>query len=143
MTFDDEILIAAPIDEVWAVYSDVEHWPEWTASVRECHYVAGTTLQPGARVRIAQPKLPVATWEVQALEPGRAWTWVATGPGVRTTAIHTLVAEGPDATRVRMQLEQRGPVGAIVARVYARLTRSYLAMEAAGLKRRCETAAAA
>ena len=143
MQFDGEVVIDASIDEVWAVYSDVERWPEWTESISTVSYVDGGALAVGARVRIKQPKLPTAVWEERDVEPGRSWTWVATGPGIRTTAVHTLEPAGANATRVQQTLVQQGPVGALVGRVYARLTRSYLAMEATGLKRRCEAHASA
>ncbi len=138
MRFDDEVLIDAPIDDVWAVYSDVEHWPDWTASVRSVAFVDGHAVELGARARIKQPKLPTAVWEVRTIEPARSWTWVATAPGVRTTAVHTLEAEGEHKTRVHQTILQEGPIGVLIGRVYARLTREYLAMEAAGLKQRCE-----
>ncbi len=143
MTYDDEITIAAPPDHVWSVYSDVEHWPDWTTSVRSVRFVDGTALAPGTRAWIKQPKLPPARWEVVGIEPGRSWTWVARAPGLRTTAVHTVEPSATGGTRVHMSLEQAGPLGRLMGRLYARLTRRYLAMEAAGLKQRCETTAAA
>lgn len=143
MQFDHEAVIDASIDRVWDVYTDVERWPEWTRSVRSCTYVDGDAITVGARVRIEQPKLPTAVWAVRAVDPGRSWMWVATGPGIRTTAVHTLEPAGQQSTRVHQTLVQRGPLGTIVGRMYARLTRTYLAMEAAGLKARCEQHASA
>ena len=67
----------------------------------------------------------------------------ARAPGIRTTATHTLESVDTNRTLVRQKLVQDGPLGAVIGRVYARLTRSYLAMEAAGLKQRCEAHAAA
>jgi len=138
MQFDDEVMINASIDAVWAIYSDVERWPEWTRSVRSLRYVDGAELAVGARVRIEQPKLPTATWEIRVVDPGQSWTWVASGPGVRTTAVHALEPVHMNATRVHQTLVQSGSVGVIIGRVYGRLTRAYLAMEAAGLRQRCE-----
>ncbi len=138
MQFDDEIIIDANADDVWRIYADVERWPEWTKSVRSARYEQGDALKPGARVRIQQPKLPTAVWEVHDIEPGRRWTWIARGPGVRTTAIHTVEPVGAHTTQVHQTVIQEGPVGALIGRVYARLTREYLAMEGAGLKRRVE-----
>jgi uncharacterized membrane protein len=140
MRFDDEIVIDVPAAEVWAIYSDVEHWPDWTASVSRVELVAGDRVAVGARARIEQPKLPKAEWEVSEVVPERSWTWVATAPGVRSTAIHTVEPSGPATTRVHQTLIQNGPLGAIVGRLYGRLTRRYLAMEAQGLKQRCEAA---
>ncbi len=139
MDFEDQILIAASADLVWSVYADVERWPEWTASTTSVDFVVGTTLALGAKVRIRQPRLPTAVWEVTALDPGRSWTWEARGPGVHTTAFHTL-EPGDGGVLVRQGLSQAGPLGGIVGRLWGRLTRAYLAMEAEGLKDRCESA---
>lgn len=144
MRFADEVTIAAPAERVWVVYSDVTRWSEWTASITSVELLddaPGTpagALAIGTRARIRQPKLPVAVWKVTELEPGRTWTWVATGPGVRSTATHTVVPTGADTCRVDSSLTQEGPLGWVIARAYAGLTRRYLAMEAAGLKARCE-----
>jgi uncharacterized membrane protein len=143
MRFDDEVLIDAGIAEVWAIYSDVERWSEWTASIRSVRYVEGNALTVGARVRIEQPKLPAAVWEVREVNSGYSWTWVAQVPGIRTTAVHTLEPVGTNETRVHQTLIQGGLLGVIVGRLYTRLTRSYLAMEAAGLRQRCEANASA
>ena len=124
MQFEDQVTIAAPPDSVWRIYSDVEGWPDWTASVKTVRYTSGAELVPGATVRIEQPKLPKAVWEVTEIEPGRSWTWVAKGPGITTVATHTLEPLPDGGTLVRQHLEQRGPLGALFGRVYARLTRS-------------------
>lgn len=101
-------------------------------------YLEGAALAPGARLRIEQPKLPTAEWQISDVNSRHSWTWVARGPGIRTTAIHSLEADGPNATRAQQTLIQSGPLGAIFGRVYARLTRRYLALEGAGLRQRCE-----
>jgi uncharacterized membrane protein len=140
MRFADEITIDARAEQVWAVYSDVTHWSEWTASITSVELLDGATdLVVGTRARIRQPKLPVAEWTVTEIEPGHTWTWVATAPGIRSTAAHTVVPTGDGTCRVDSSLTQEGPLGWVIARVYAGLTRRYLAMEAAGLKARCES----
>jgi hypothetical protein len=143
MRFDDEIVIDVSIEDVWRVYADVERWPEWTASVRTCRYVAGDTLALGSQVRIEQPKLRPAVWEVTGLDPGRSWSWAAKAPGARTTAVHTLEPLGAGSTRVHQTIEQRGVLAPLVGRLYGRLIREYLTLEAEGLKARSEASAAA
>ena len=99
------------------------------------------TLAPGKTlllIGIRQPKLPKALWEVARVDPGRSWTWESRAPGIRTVAEHVLEPIDGGRTRVRQAIEQHGPLGAIFGRLYARLTRQYLATEAAGLKQRCE-----
>ena len=141
MDFSHQVVIEAPTERVWAVYADVEHWTDWTSSIRSVELLDGASLSVGARAKIRQPRLPVATWEVTAFADGRSWTWVATGPGARSTAEHVLTPQADGTTLVETRLTQEGSLGAVIGRVYASLTRRYLAMEAAGLKARCESAA--
>ncbi len=97
MFVQDEITITAPIERVWDVYSDVERWPTWTASVTSVHLVEGSAVAIGATAQIKQPRFPTLRWTVTAVEPGRSWTWVARSPGATTTATHELRAldDGP------------------------------------------------
>jgi uncharacterized protein YndB with AHSA1/START domain len=141
MNLDDSVTISAGADDVWRVFTDVERWPEWTASVRTAEIVRGAGVEPGGRVRMKQPRLPVMTWEVTEVDPGVSWTWIARSPGVRTVARHMLTPQGPGETVVEQEIEQRGLLGPVVGRLTAGLTRRYLALEGAGLKARCESVA--
>ena len=134
------ISIDAPIDVVWAVFTDVEQWPTWTDSVRSVELIDGP-MGVGARARIRQPRLPAVVWTVTEFDPGHSWTWVASSPGARTSARHVLSAVG-DATLAEQSIEPSGPLGRVAARLWRSLTKRYLAMEAGGLKRRSEQLAA-
>ena len=139
MILRDRITIAAPIERVWDVYADVERWPAWTASVTTLELLDGPDLAVGRRARIKQPRFPRVVWTVTAIEPGTSWTWIARSPGATTTATHELRRVDATTTEVTQTIEQRGPLGALVGRLAARLTRRYLAMEAAGLRQRTES----
>ncbi len=140
MHVQDGTDIDAPIDRVWAVYTDVEHWPDWTESVRTVELLTPGPLRVGSEVRIDQPKLKPTTWTVTELTEGSSWTWVGKSPGLVIVATHELRATGPQATRVDQSIDQHGPL-AIVGRIYRKLTIQYLAMEAVGLKARSEAKA--
>jgi hypothetical protein len=60
-------------------------------------------------------------WEVTEVVNGRNFTWQAKGPGLKTIARHEVV---PDATgsRVTLSIQQIGPLGALAAMVWRRLT---------------------
>lgn len=141
MILEDVFEVAAPADVVWDVYRDVTRWPEWTYSVRSLAFVRGTAVEVGARARIAQPRLPVAVWEVTHVEPGRSWVWVSRSPLATTSARHVVEGLGGGRTRVAQRLEQRGLLGHPVGVLLAGLSRRYLALEARGLTARCEAAA--
>jgi uncharacterized membrane protein len=143
MRFEQSIDVAAPAAQVFDVYRDVAHWPDWTASVTSVERLDGSgPLQVGSRARVRQPKLPAATWQVTELVPGRSFTWVATGPGVRTTAGHVVEPTGEASCRVTAWLEQAGALGGLMGRLTKGITDRYIAMELRGLKSRCEATSA-
>jgi uncharacterized membrane protein len=138
MNVESGVTIAAPADHVWRVFTDVERWPEWTASITRASMVTGDELHIGTAVRITQPRLPVLTWVVTELDPGVSWTWVAQSPGATTSAIHLVQRVDEVTTRVEQRIEQAGLIGVLAGRVMRATTRRYLELEAAGLRRRCE-----
>jgi uncharacterized protein YndB with AHSA1/START domain len=140
MRFEATIDIAARVEHVFAVYTDVEHWPDWTRSVTSVERLDPGSLRVGSRARIRQPRLPVAVWEVTDLAPGRSFTWMARGPGIVTTGNHVVKpVGGGDRVTVTASLEQGGVLGPLVGLLTKRLTNRYLDMEVNGLKAHCET----
>jgi uncharacterized protein YndB with AHSA1/START domain len=138
MITESSVEIDAPTSVVWEVFTDVERWPEWTASVTNLVALDGPGLAVGKRFQIKQPKLPTLVWEVTDVAPGVSWTWAQHSSGGSTFAHHALTPLDDGRTLVRQVLDQRGPVGAIVGRLMLRTTRRYLEMEAQGLKLRSE-----
>jgi uncharacterized membrane protein len=130
--------IDAPATVVWDIFSDVERWPEWTASVTRLVALDGPGLAVGKRFEIKQPRMPRLIWTVTELTQGAGWTWVQRSPGGLTLARHDVIPADDGRTRVRQQIDQRGPVGALVGLAMRRMTRRYLELEAEGLKARSE-----
>jgi hypothetical protein len=128
--------IPAPSPLVWSVMADVQRWPEWTASITRAKMLSPGSLQVGSRVRIHQPKLPPAYWQVTELDPGAGFTWVSRAPGVRVTARHS-VERIPVGTGVTFSIQYEGPLGMVLARWVGSLNNRYLAAEATGLRARC------
>lgn len=130
--------ITAPPERVWEVLSDVERWSEWTPTVTSVRRLDDGPLRHGSRAKIVQPRLPETEYLVTEIEPGRSFTWVATAPGVLTTARHDADPLPGGGTRVRLSVKQSGWLGSVMGRFYRGLTDRYLANEADGLKARCE-----
>jgi uncharacterized protein YndB with AHSA1/START domain len=132
--------IAAPPQRVWDVLTAVDQWSEWTETVTSVKRLDEGPLMSGSRATIKQPKIPEAEYVVTALEPGRSFTWVTTGPGVKTTARHDVEPLPNGYSRVTLAVKQSGWLGSTMGRFYRGLTDRYLANEASGLKSRCEAA---
>jgi len=137
--FEIAVGIDATSEVVWAVLTDVEHWPQWTASVKTIALLDGTDLGLGSRVEIKQPRLPTMIWTVIELDRGRSFTWQANRTGATLRARHQLrgLAAGP--VHVTLGVEQSGPIGRLLGGPpFSTFARRYVQMEADGLKRRCE-----
>ena len=138
MFTEDSIEIDAPAQLVWEVFSDVERWPDWTASVTSLVGRDGPTWLSANRFSIKQPGMSKLIWKVTEIDPGLSWTWVQRSPGSLVTARHHVIAQPGGRTLVRQQLEQRGVLGALVGRMMLKKTKRFLELEAQGLKARSE-----
>ena len=138
MITDSGVDIDAPATVVWDVFSDVERWPEWTDSVTSLVALDGPGHCGGQAIRDQAAAHAEARMGGHRCEPGRSWTWVQRSPGGLTKASHDIEALSDRRTRVRQQIDQGGPVGALVGLLMRRMTRRYLELEAAGLKGRSE-----
>lgn len=137
MRYEVSEQIAAPVDRVWSVLVDVERTPEWSASMTSVQRLDDGPFGVGSRVRIEQPRLPPAVWQVTELTAERSFTWVTAAAGVRTTAIHVLEPT-EDGTRATLVVEQTGLLAGVVGLLLGRMTRRYVDTELAGLTTRAE-----
>jgi uncharacterized protein YndB with AHSA1/START domain len=134
-TFTTTRHLDAPPERAWQVMFDVVRWPEWTPTIDSVERLDDGPLAVGSRVRIRQPKLPQAVWEVTEVVAGRSFTWRATGPGMATIGRHEVVPDGTGSS-VTLSIEQTGPMGAVAALAWRRLTQRYIELEAESLDTR-------
>jgi uncharacterized membrane protein len=104
------MLIAAPMDVVWNVLTDVDRMPEWTPTMRFVRVLDGGQLGVGSRVGITQPRLPPATWTVDRFDPPRYFSWRSRTGAVQTVAGHLLEEQGP-ATLAELTIEHSAITG--------------------------------
>jgi uncharacterized protein YndB with AHSA1/START domain len=138
MNFEASVTIEALSEQVWAVLTDVERWPEWTASMRSVKYVEGQSVAVGTRVRFKQPRLPSMVWEVTEVTPGVSFSWQARSGGVTTQATHRLSTGESGRTTVRFGIQQSGFLAGPVGALTGGMARRYVGMEVEGLRRRCQ-----
>jgi carbon monoxide dehydrogenase subunit G len=129
--------IQAPPELVWGMLSDVVNWPAWTPTVQSVEMLSPGPMTPGTRVRIRQPRLPVAVWTVTALETGTFFEWQNRSTGLVSTAGHRVTSDGA-GSRVSLVLEWAGFLTPLVRVLYGKLAGEYVETEARSLKQRCE-----
>jgi uncharacterized protein YndB with AHSA1/START domain len=132
--------IAAPPSDVWAVLTDVEHWPDWTASMREITRLDTGPLRVGSTARVRQPTGRPMISTVTELACERSFTWTASVAGIRSTGYHELT---PTEAGVRAVLTftLAGPMACLGRLLAGGRIRRYVDLEAAGLKRQSENRA--
>jgi carbon monoxide dehydrogenase subunit G len=133
--FETSRHIEAPPAPVWQVLYDVARWPAWLPTVDSVERLDDGPLRVGSRARVRQPKLPRAVWQVTEVVEGRGFTWEADGPGLRTIGRHEVVPDGA-GSKVTLSIEQTGPMGAVAALIWRRLTQRYIELEARSLDAR-------
>jgi carbon monoxide dehydrogenase subunit G len=134
------VSVRAPREVLWAALKNVESMPDLTSSMTSVEKLEEGPLRVGMRVRIRQPKLPPAVWTVTEVVENERFVWTAKGLGFRSTAFHEVIADG-ESSKLRLAVEQSGPLAGLVGRLWNDLTDRYIALEAAGIKSRAEGAA--
>ena len=130
--------IRAETNDVWAILVDVERWPEWTRSVERIERLDSGEFGIGSRLRVRQPRVPVAEYTVTEFRPGRSFTWVGESFGIRSAAGHAVEPDRNGTVSVTLSFAQTGWLARLVRSRAEKIAREYLAMEAQGLKQRCE-----
>lgn len=139
MIVEREISIHAEPAAVWAVLSDVERWPDWTASMTSVRRLDDGPLAVGSRAHVEQPKLRPAVWTVTELEPDRSFTWQSASAGVTTVGGHQLAPGESGTTVVRLSFTMSGVLAPVIGLLLGGRVREYVQLEADGLKRACES----
>lgn len=132
--------IGASAERIWPVMSDVEKWHEWTASIQGVERLESGPFGVGSQARVRQPKFPALVWRVTEYEPGRGFAWETRSWGAVTVGEHWITELAENRSKVLLRVRQTGLVGSFVAALIQKTTRSYMNMEARGLKERAEKA---
>lgn len=105
---------AASPAALWAVMSDLDRWGERLPTVDAVRALdAGKPAGIDARYEVRQPGFPKAIYTITDWRPDSGFTWVATGPGMRATATHEIIA-AQGATTLKLGVAWSGPVGRLV-----------------------------
>ena len=140
MRFEKSIDIDAPPQRVWAVVSALEAWPQRIETVDSVELLTPAPITSGNRVRVKQPKLPEATWDITVWDAPSYFEWTQNTGVTTNVAGHRVEALGEGRARLTLTLDMRGFLAPIIGLFYKGLTNRYMNVEAEGMKRAAESA---
>jgi hypothetical protein len=124
---------ATAANSVWAVLSDVESWPSWTATMVRIELEDRFAV--GGRVLVVQPATRPVVWTIDEIVPGASFRWRSRGPGFRMTADYAL-APDTAGTEVSLSVAVGGPMAWAVGLIAGRTMRRHLREQAGALAAR-------
>jgi hypothetical protein len=137
MKIQDQAVIKAPAEVVWAVTTDIAHLPDATPTITKAEPLDPVPLTVGGRARLTQPGLSTRVWTVTELEPDRVFAWSTKVMGVRMTGRHELRSV-PEGTENTLSIDLSGPGSGLLGRFARRRMTESLATENAGFRRVAE-----
>ena len=135
---EETVLIEAPAERIWAIYTDVERWPEWTSTMEKIKRQDDGPLKLGSTAKIEAKGSPSSVWTVTELTEGRSFTWESTARGVKLVAWHFIEPDRAGA-KVRLGVRMSGFMATILSPFLRSLAKRNVKAEAEGIKRRCES----
>jgi uncharacterized membrane protein len=139
MQFEKSIEIDASQQRVWDVLGDLEAWPQRIETVDTVELLTPAPITKGSRVRLKQPKLGEATWEITVWDAPSYFEWTQKTGGITSLAGHRVESLGDGRARLTLTLDMRGLLVPVIVLFYRGLTNRYMNLEAEGMKRAAET----
>ncbi|MFI0166399.1 SRPBCC family protein [Streptomyces sp. NPDC017095] len=120
----DDIVIAAPLNRVWHIQTDVENWPAWQPGVSSSVKRTPGPLRPGSSWVWSTEGLENITSTVKQVEPRRRIVWGGPAQGITAVHVWTFTQAG-DGVHVHTEESWTGePVTADTAYLQAALDAS-------------------
>ena len=106
VTSSSNMIIDAPVHQVWTVISDVAGWPAWHAPITVLEL---TTVRPDVPFRWKIGRAAIrSTFAI--VDPDRELTWTGRFLGFKAVDRHLVGPVGTDRTRVTMTESLAGPL---------------------------------
>ncbi|MGE0229837.1 MAG: SRPBCC family protein [Dehalococcoidia bacterium] len=137
MRIEHTIDIAAPVDRVWDLTLDVEHWPQLTPTITRVERLDAGPMAIGSQARIKQPAQGTKVWTVTTLEPRRRFAWATKLMGNRMTGGHHLTETAAGTTN-RLTVDIEGPLAPVLGLLLRGPIHNAIKKENEGFKRAAE-----
>jgi carbon monoxide dehydrogenase subunit G len=135
MRYEVTTLIAAPVELIWRLTTDIDGWPSFMPTVQRLERLDDGPIRVGSTARLKQPGQTATVWTVTRLDRMREFTWETRRMGLRLTGRHLLEPAG-DGTRNTLVLETAGPAAGVFSALFGALMRKSIHQEAAAFARR-------
>lgn len=134
--FQEETVVSAKPETIFAIYENVEDWCQWDPDVRSSS-IAGAFV-PGTKGKLKPKKGPAVKMRLIHVEKNRSFTDETALPLCKMQFEHQLIPEGK-VTRVLHRVSFSGPSAFIFGRVIGKQIRHGLPEALKGLKAKAET----
>ena len=138
MRIQDETTIHAPAATVWALTSDIDHWPKLMPTVTAVQRLDGGALAVGSRARVSQPRQRPRIWTVTEVLPESRFVWEAPLGRAKMTATHHISATD-DGCRNILAIDITGAGSGLIGRFVHHRVAKTLATENACFKQSAES----
>lgn len=134
---------AAPPEAVWAVWTDLDAWPDFDPALRSVELAGGsrTITAVGQEGTLVDETGRAIAWSVTYLDPPRAYTFTSRLPLARLHVHRCLRATDSDRLRLTHEVWFAGPLGAIFGLFLGRRFASLLPGVVARVVERAESKA--
>lgn len=136
--FTERIEIRARPAAIWDVMQKVESWKEWTTTITSIEKLDEGGVSIGTKLLIVQPNLPNSVWTVTDWIQQKRFIMKKGNAFLKVVAGHDII-KMKDYTMVELSIEFSGLFSRWVAKKYGAMMEHYLACEANGLKKICES----
>ncbi|MCU4653151.1 SRPBCC family protein [Roseibacterium sp. SDUM158016] len=109
-------VMPAPRDLVWSILTDLSHWSDWNAGVRNMRLDG--PVAPGTGFRWNGGGLPIRS-RIEIFRPTAEIGWTGRAPGIRARHVWHLTEEA-HGTRVTTEEDFAGPLASLMPRMMAR-----------------------
>jgi hypothetical protein len=124
-------------EHIFTVLKELSQWNQWTKSIIAISFLKNDRFKTGAKIKVLQPKLLPAIWTITEISENKSMVWKKKSTGLKMTANHFIQDFG-EGSIVKLQIIYQGFLAMFFYRLTSSLTDTYLTMEIAGLKKKCE-----
>jgi len=129
-----EIMIDAPVPQVWQVLCDIREWPSWNPAVSAVSVYG--EYAPGTEFQWKADGVTMIS-ELQEVAPNRRMVWTGRIPGMHATHVWEF-AEREGQTYVKSEESAEGLLARLLSCVFSRMLNTALEKALHSLKQECE-----